>query len=1099
MAGLNKYVGWGITTFLLMLLNKGSNSHDETAQEPDKLNVTSAQTKIGSPIPVVIGRGLVKSPIVSWFGDFQARVYTETYAAHAHFSAWPLVFSLIAHVWMSKTTGHIVEARTLPEKTWTKEFPVKSGAGGSVTVTIPQDDITAAHYIKDNTPPIPTPTPTLGNPEGFKKIALKLQEIGDKEEKLTKVKPTYGTAKDDKITPLLWSLFLWLINWLINGRHLKTTIQKGFKYYLGYQFLVSWSGPKMHLKRIYMDEKEAWAGDVSQEGQNGAVYDIDINKDELFGGVDEQGGFVGHMHAYLGGDAQGTDEYMVKQMSGDSVQEDLRGLTPAYRPFVTIVVPKAYIGKQATIPETWVELENYPDHLGLGKVGGDANPAEAIYEIITNNDWGLAEPEDNINLDSLKAIGKTLADEGVGISIQLSTITKMQSLLDKICEHINAVHYSDPETGKLTFKLIRNDYDVAKAPRLDTHNCESVKFTRLDWKQTVSKISVEFMDASNRFEDATVPANDPAGIEINSDIQTVKSYDYSFFTTAANAKWSAERELLSQAYPLATVTIDGNRCLSNLRIGDVVVLNWEPYGVKNMVLRITNVDIGDFEEGKVEIDAMEDVFSLQRTDIDFSGSTEWTEPDIYPEGVQHFKFMEMPYEIINDIDTYVSAFAAAPDANTQSWTVWRHPYGGSFVSTNSLSKWTPAGRLVYDLAEFGDVEDTIGFEIVEDGDNLQYMASSTVDFTVSRKGGQLIVIDDEILAYSTLQQLPNGHWYIKGVLRGVCDTVPAQHYAQAEVYFIRSGNYANVTTGGPVCTSGTTTTEDYNITTATVQHTEEFNYAKIKSLTTKRRSECPSVPGRVRMSAQLVKDVYHAKQISGDLSISFVARNNRQSFGMVSQDDEKEFWTQMPFAADTLTDYILRVTSGDATKDYTFTSSPVSLPWATYCSDFQTLANPVRVELYARNDDLLSYQPQVRTFTWVIPMLCDIKATESEAAAELASWGTVDRITIPAGKMLPTDEQVLYTDSPLILLGNPAPSGTTVVNTGDASASSGAIYSLDGTLWIPNGKALRPTGKGTYDVIHLDNGFVFNSWYVENGNGGMIRSYAWDGSTIIWR
>ena len=109
MAGLNKYVGWGVTTFLLALLNKGSNSGDETAQEPNNLNVTSAQTKIGSPIPVVLGRGLVKSPIVAWFGDFEARIYTEEYSSHASFSAWPLVLSLIASVLTAKTTGHINE------------------------------------------------------------------------------------------------------------------------------------------------------------------------------------------------------------------------------------------------------------------------------------------------------------------------------------------------------------------------------------------------------------------------------------------------------------------------------------------------------------------------------------------------------------------------------------------------------------------------------------------------------------------------------------------------------------------------------------------------------------------------------------------------------------------------------------------------------------------------------------------------------------------------------------------------------------------------------------------------------------------------------
>ena len=126
MSAINKYVGWGISTWLLSLLNKGSNSAEE-AGKPENLNVSANQTKIGSPIPVVLGRCLVKSPIVSYFGDFSFRAYTETYAAHANFSAWPLVLSLIAQYIGMLWTGHSEgEGRQISGGV------VKGGAGGYV-------------------------------------------------------------------------------------------------------------------------------------------------------------------------------------------------------------------------------------------------------------------------------------------------------------------------------------------------------------------------------------------------------------------------------------------------------------------------------------------------------------------------------------------------------------------------------------------------------------------------------------------------------------------------------------------------------------------------------------------------------------------------------------------------------------------------------------------------------------------------------------------------------------------------------------------------------------------------------------------------------
>lgn len=1030
MAGLNQYVGWGITTFLLSLLNKGSNSADEESKA-DTLNMSSSQTKIGSPIPVVLGRCLVKSPIVSYFGDFRADIYTEEYAAHANFSAWPLVFTFIAQYIGQLITGHQVGAADVTADL--NDGTVHGGEGGSVS------------------------TGVKGVSKGAK-------------------------VKDDFVGPLLNTLFMWLLNWLINGRNLKTTVQKGFRYYLGYQFLVAWSGPNMRIRRIYMEQKKAWDGDVSRSAQAGNPLDIEINDENLFGGCDENGGFSGHFHVQLGGGTQ-PDSWMIGQMSKDSVQTELRGLTPAYGPFVSIVVPTAYIGKQSTLPETWIELQCCPDGLGLGQVGEDANPAEVVYEIITNNDWGLAEPATNINKDALVKMGETLKAEGVGISVELTSTTKAQSLIDKICEHVNAVRFSDPATGQLTFRLIRDDYDLAACLRLTVSNCSSVKFTRLDWSQTVSKVSVSYTDADNQYEDSTVPEADPANIEINSGIQTVKSYDYTYFTTAVNAKWSAQRELNSQAYPLAAVDVEGNRELAMLRIGDVVVLNWEPYGVKNMILRLTNVDLGEYKDGKVTISAVEDVFGLAKTDFDFSGSTEWKPEDKYPAGVQDFRYLELPYEIVNCNDTYVAAMAAKPDEKTQSWTVWRQVSGKPFASTNSMSKWSAAGRLVYDVAEFGDAEDTVGFELADLG-GIDALESGIVDIAVARKGSRLLVVDDEIMAYSTLTQLPNGHWYVKGVLRGACDTVPGKHYAQEDVFFLRSGNYANVTTGGPVAAAGAAVTEQYNITTATVNHTEDFDVTKVKELTTRRRAECPSVPGCIRMSAHLQRDVLHTDKMAGDLSIDFVPRNNRQSFGAVSQDDTVEYWTKQAFAAADGTDYVLRLIVGSETKDYIFAVAPAVVTWEQRCSDFKDISSETRAELYARKGGLLSYQPQIRTFQWTIPVLVDCASSEAEARDRLDAWGIADRIVMPDGVMA-TQKQVLYADLPVIALGTPAGAGT-----------SGAIYGYDGSRMIPDGRILRITGKGTYDLYTIQAGFAFNSYYVPAASGGQVQSYEWDGAEV---
>lgn len=1030
MAGLNEYVGWGLSTMALYFLNKNSNSTADSSFDPDTLNVNSNQTKIGAPVPVILGRALIKSPLVIYFGDFRADRYTETYSAHAKFNAWPLVFALIAQVLASPATG-------------------MSHPGQKVDVTV---------------------TTSGGGGSG------------------TGATSAPGTNKDNLITPLIQSLFMWLLNWLINGRNLKTTMQKGFKYYLGYQMLVCWSGENMRIRAIYLKENKVWEGDEKRENHLTTPFIIPVKNGDLFGGVDEQGGFIGDIRVYLGGNRQPADNWMQKQMNNDSIPEELRGLTPAYRPFVSIVVPTAYIGKSATIPETWIEFSNCPNGLGLGAIGEDANPAEILYELHINKSWGLAESPELIDGEALKKIGAALKTEGIGISVQISSKTQAQNLIDNILEHINAVKYADPVTGKLTFKLIRDDYNTDELMRLDTCILSSVEISRPGWLDTVSEISVAYTDRKANYEQSTIPSVDPANIEINGGTKTTKTYSYTYFTTADNALWAAKREQYQQGYPLAVVTMEGNRHLANIRIGEVVILDWAPYGIKNMLLRITNVEHGDFVDGKIKLEALEDVFGLTKTDFGFSGSTEWVPKETYPTGVQTFQYLELPWELCNEKNTFVAAFAARPDEVTQLWTVWRQRQGEDFESTSSLSNWTAAGRLVYDYEEFTDAEDIMGYEIADLGGIADLESSIDTDIASARKGGKILSVNGEIMAYSTLRLLPNGHWYVKGILRGVYDTVPQKHAAQSHVFFIRSGFYANVTTGGPVCTVGNVVTEQYNITTSTVDNTEEFDYVKVKGLTTSRRPERPCVPGRIRLSAHLQKDKICIDKLAGNLTLSWVPRNKQNQFGCVSQDDAIEYWTKQEFTAPENTLTMIRVTVGDKSKDYVtrkIEDTSFTYSWEKRYLDFpDNFVDETRVEIYAKQGGLLSYQAQERHFKWTIPMIVDGMITEKDGVRLLKQWGADDRIEIPDGAAA-TQQQILYVDMPIIIIGEKT-----------SATSENVIVCYDGRYLVPSGQIMIITGKNKYEIYNMQAGFIFDSYFTLEASGGKIR-YQWDGNKII--
>ena len=1043
----NPYVGWSVTTLLSWFLNRSSKK-DGSTSEPAELSAEAAE--LGTPVAVVMGRSIVKSPLTIYYGGFKAKAYTETYAAHSKFSAWPVLLTMLLEWALKPKTGSSVDATTNGHK---KDQHTHSQLRVTGQATLTGQNVKSGEHGHD-------------------------------------VKETEGPN-------YLMALATWILSWLINGRMLKTTIQKGFKYYLGYQMLCAVSGEGIRLRGMYLNEEEAWTGDIKREDYPEG-YTIHVDKDELFGGPDENGGFVGDIRVYLGGAEQPADPWMIEQMSAESVQEELRGLTPAYRPFVSLVVPVAYVGKQASIPTTWLDLQWIPNRLGLGGIGeNDANPAEIIYELHVNNEWGLGRDPELLNVDSLKAIGKVLKTEGRGVTVKITSRDQVKSFIDNLCEHLDMVRYIDPMTGKLTFKLIRDDYNPADLLIIDKSIASAIDFTRAVWSSSVGEIIAKYADSASMYDTSTVMVSDPAIIEANDGDRNSQDMDFTYFTTAANAVWAANRELRQQGFPLASVKLTCNRKAYALRPGDVFKLNWEPYGIADLVMRVSDIDLGDFATGEITIEAIEDVFGVGKTTYGANDSTSWTKPENYPTGVQLFRYFEAPWELLQSKESYVYAAAVQPDNVTAKWNIWRYK-DQSWLKTNSMTKWTPAGQLVGSIAEFGDMVDVVGFTVIDLG-GVWDLAKRSVEsgLSLARNGSRLILIDNELMGWGTLSQLANGNFKVSNIIRATHDTVPASHAAGATVYFLDYGFYANVTTGGPVCAASSTVSEQYNITTATADGEEEFSQAKVTALTTRRRSERPNPPGRIRMTSHLNQAVSHLAQAAGDLRLFWAIRNKRVSYGCVSQDDTIEFYTGLEIEAAEGLQTIVRAYSGstlihekvlEQSEPLEGSLTPVTpttyvYTWAQRCLDSLEFDKETTVTISSRFNELESYQVQSRTFSWVPPIIVDACATAAEAQ------GIINTI-VNNGNVLITfadaslNKTISLTAMPVIVQG-------TVYE----EEQVGAVKSRNGKWIVPSGNLFVITGPGVYSSVTMSSGYVVLSYFNPDSPGD-LAAYQFTGTNL---
>ncbi|WP_374663940.1 phage tail protein [Acinetobacter sp.] len=103
----------------------------------------------------------------------------------------------------------------------------------------------------------------------------------------------------------------------------------GHKYYVGFHAVLAHAGA--YLRRIWVEDKEAWYGGVGNESSR-------ISQPNLFGGDDSSGGIAGDFNYYIGTPDQQPDPYLESILGAGNV--------PAYRGVSSFVWKQGYIGNQ---------------------------------------------------------------------------------------------------------------------------------------------------------------------------------------------------------------------------------------------------------------------------------------------------------------------------------------------------------------------------------------------------------------------------------------------------------------------------------------------------------------------------------------------------------------------------------------------------------------------------------------------------------------------------------------------------------------------------------------------------------------------------------
>jgi len=647
------------------------------------------------------------------------------------------------------------------------------------------------------------------------------------------------------------------------GLFSSTNVTTGYRYSLGIQ-LVLCSGEIDEILELRFDDRVPV--NVSFDVQADRT-EILIQEPNLFGGEESDGGVVGDVFVYRGTPVQTADDYLEAALG-----EDL----PGWRRICYAVFRHVYLGTSPYIKPVAAVVRRCPNGLGLSggahNIDGDANPANMIYDLLTSapSDNGLGLPAGFLDLDAFRSVGQTLATEEFGLSMLQDQTTPARDLIIEILRHIDGIIYVEPSSGLLTIRLVRLDYDEEDLPVLDSDSCTVTSFGRPSWGELKNQIRVPYVDRAGGFVEKTVQAQDLASIELQGGEVSVQELTMRGFSTATNAQKGAARALAALSYPLATLTIEADRSAWSFRPGTVFKLVWPPLGILGMVCRVVRVGTGRLDSGRIQIEAMEDVFGVSWTGYTPPPPTGWEDPAGDVPALTDQGAMSAPYEAVKDYgyqgaDVQQAVVVAARGAVgiTMGYKVHvKRPEGGWFVPY-TVPFLTPSGTLQSAIDELTDE-----IVVISGPDSGRVDSVSAPDYS---RGINVAWLEsggfEEFIAFRDVVQ-GDGTVTLQVLARGCLDTAPTAYPSGTRVWFLSYGSeILNIL--GPVPPSASINNDlrfqPYN-------NSGEFPFNScLDSLVVAQdppRSERVYCPTAVEFN-----DVGYPASISGELTVSWSHRN----------------------------------------------------------------------------------------------------------------------------------------------------------------------------------------------------------------------------------
>lgn len=291
------------------------------------------------------------------------------------------------------------------------------------------------------------------------------------------------------------------------------------------------------------------------------------------------------------------------------------------------------------------DMLNYAASLSTLQTGAvrneyDANPSQIIYECLTNTDWGLGVDEAGLDTQSFVDVAWVLFYENLGLSMMWNQASSVQEFINDILDCIKGSLFTHPRTGKLTIKLMREDYWADGLREINPDNAELTNFSRKAWGETINEMKVTWTNPVSEKEES-VYSQDLGNIAMQGTVVS-DSRNYYGVRSADLAQKLADRELRSASAPLCSCEATVDRSLWDITPLECVKLTWPEYGVESLIMRVMKVSYGQTGDSAIKVTLVEDIFGLPQAEFTSPPASEWINPEMPPVRAGLARILSLP-------------------------------------------------------------------------------------------------------------------------------------------------------------------------------------------------------------------------------------------------------------------------------------------------------------------------------------------------------------------------------------------------------------------------------------------------------------------------